>query len=168
MSNRHATHRGQVLVLFAGGLAALLAISALVVDVGSVLWIQRQERNAADPGAIAAARYIKFSSGDAIDCVAPYNSQQKCDMFKAACVYAKQNGFFQVATDSTNQTSGCVAANDPSQSTLSVFYPPSTNAGQFAGRPGFVEVSITRPHRSIISGLFGINTYTVSSNAVAP
>jgi hypothetical protein len=167
MSNRHATHRGQVLVLFAGGLAALLAISALVVDVGSVLWIQRQERNAADPGAIAAARYIKFSSGDAIDCVVPYNTQQKCDMFKAACVYAKQNGFFQTATDSTNKTSGCVSANDPSQSSLSVFYPPSTNAGQFAGRPGFVEVSITRPHRSIISGLFGINTYTVSSNAVA-
>jgi hypothetical protein len=167
MSDQHASSRGQVLVIFAGGLLALLAIAALVVDIGSVLWIQRQERNAADPGAIAAARYIKFSSGGPMDCIAPYNGAQKCDMYKAACAYAKQNGFFQTATDATNKATGCVAANDRSQSTLAVSYPPSTNAGQFAGRPGFVEVSITRPHRSIISGLFGITTYTVSSNAVA-
>jgi hypothetical protein len=167
MPDPKRSSRGQVVVIFAGGLVALLAISALVVDIGFVLWAQRQERNAADPGAIAAARYIKFSSGDPMDCIAPYNSAQKCDMFKAACLYAQQNGFFKTATDRTNKATGCVAANDEAQSALSVSYPPSINAGQFAGRPGYVEVAITRQYQSIISGIFGMATFTVSSNAVS-
>src|SRR5688500_11571505 len=49
---------GQMLVIFAGALILIMAISALVVDLGFVFMLRRQEQNAADPGAVAAARYI--------------------------------------------------------------------------------------------------------------
>ena len=48
--------RGQVLVIFVGALFLLFAIAALVIDLGFAFMIRRQEQNAADPGAIAAAR----------------------------------------------------------------------------------------------------------------
>ncbi len=143
---------GQVLVIFAGGLLALLLIAALVIDLGFVFMLGRQAQNAADPGAIAAARYIR--SGATPDPVM---------MTRTACFYARQSGFFPAAIDDT----GCVPANDPAGSVLTVNYPPSAAAGQFAGRQGFVEVTITRPHRSFLAGVVGLNTITVSKAAVA-
>ena len=52
-------HRGQILVIFAGGLVLLMVIGALVIDLGFTFMIRRGEQNAADPGAIAAARFIQ-------------------------------------------------------------------------------------------------------------
>jgi hypothetical protein len=102
-----------------------------------------------------------------MDCVAPYNDPRRCDMFKAACQYARANDFFQTATDRTNKPTGCVPANDETGASLLIHYPPSTSAGQFAGRPGFVEVEITRPYSPFLTGIFGITSYTVASNAVS-
>ena len=48
--------RGQVLVLFAGGLVALLIVAALAFDVGMMLVERRDEQNAADAAALAGAR----------------------------------------------------------------------------------------------------------------
>ena len=70
--------RGQVLPIFAAGLVAILAITALVVDVGFVFMLRRHEQNAADPGALAAARYIP--TGD------------RAAMWTGACAYALLNG----------------------------------------------------------------------------
>ena len=56
MANRRSGNRGQILVIFAGGLVLLMAISALVIDLGFVFMLRRHEQNAADPGAIAAAQ----------------------------------------------------------------------------------------------------------------
>ncbi len=50
--------RGQVLVLFAGGLVALLLVAALAFDVGSMLVQRRDEQNAADAAALAGARFV--------------------------------------------------------------------------------------------------------------
>jgi hypothetical protein len=50
--------RGQVLVLFAGGLLALLLVCALAFDVGSMLVQRRDEQNAADAAALAGARFV--------------------------------------------------------------------------------------------------------------
>src|SRR5439155_11744095 len=92
MSARSGGQRGQVLVIFAGGLVALLAIAALVIDIGFVFMIHRQEQNAADPGALAAARYIRYP-GPTVDMT---------KMWQAACFYARQNGHFKFATDNSN------------------------------------------------------------------
>jgi uncharacterized membrane protein len=55
-----STHeeRGQVLVMVAGAMLTLLAIGALVVDLGFSWMLVRHEQNAADPAALAAARWI--------------------------------------------------------------------------------------------------------------
>lgn len=50
--------RGQVLVLFAGGLLGLLLIAALAFDVGMMLVERRDQQNAADAAALAGARYV--------------------------------------------------------------------------------------------------------------
>lgn len=143
---------GQVLVIFAGGLVLLLAITALVIDLGFAFMIRRQEQNAADPGAIAAARFIRTG-------VVP----DEPAMRQAACSYARQNGFFASATDD----GGCVPVNDAYGTTLIVNYPPSTSGGTYSGREGFVEVTLRRPHRSFFAGIVGLPTIPVSSTAVA-
>jgi hypothetical protein len=50
--------RGQVLVLFAGGLITLLIIAALAFDVGMMLVERRDQQNAADAAALAGARFV--------------------------------------------------------------------------------------------------------------
>jgi hypothetical protein len=55
---KRSGERGQVLVLFAGGLVALLLVAALAFDVGSMLVQRRDEQNAADAAALAGARYV--------------------------------------------------------------------------------------------------------------
>lgn len=57
--------RGQVLVLFAGGLIALLIVAALAFDVGMMLVERRDEQNAADAAALAGARFVLTSEPDA-------------------------------------------------------------------------------------------------------
>ncbi len=153
---RRQNQRGQVLVIFAGGLVLLLAIAALVIDLGFVWMIRRQEQNAADPGALAAARYIKV----------PGPSADTGRMFTAACFYARENGFFESATTNNNDPSGCVSANDSNSSKLEVFFPPRSIGTGFAGRTGFVEVRISRPHHTFFAGVVGLPTIGVASSAV--
>ena len=149
--------RGQVLVIFAGGLLAVMAIAALVIDIGLVFMIHRHEQNAADPGALAAARYIRY----------PGPTADTTKMFQAACFYARQNSYFRLASDNSNSSTGCVSANDDSGASLAIHFPPSTAAGEYAGRPGFVEVVLTETHQSFFAGLIGMSRIPVSSAAVA-
>ena len=85
MNRRRRRQSGQVLVIFAGGMLTLLVIAALVIDLGFTLTIRRAEQNAADAGAIAAARYIRTGTG---------GTAEPAKIIQAACFYAEQNGFF--------------------------------------------------------------------------
>jgi hypothetical protein len=62
---RRSDDRGQILVLFAGGLVTLLIIAALAFDVGMVLLERRDQQNAADAAALAGARFVLSSHADA-------------------------------------------------------------------------------------------------------
>jgi Predicted membrane protein (DUF2134). len=145
---------GQILVIFAGGLIALMAIAALVIDLGFVFMIQRQEQNAADPAALAAARYIHSGTGQ---------TAEPAKMRPAACFYARQNGYFPSATDNA----GCVPANDPFGTVLTVNWPPSAQAGTYAGETGKVEVVLTRQHESFLANILGIRQFGVTTSAIA-
>ena len=59
--------RGQILVLFAGGLLLLLLVAALAFDVGMMLVERRDEQNAADAAALAGARYVLTDTARAVD-----------------------------------------------------------------------------------------------------
>lgn len=65
MSSTTEQERGQVLVLFAGALVALLMVAALAFDVGSMLLERRDQQNAADAAAIAGARYLPGDAANA-------------------------------------------------------------------------------------------------------
>ena len=62
----HTRERGQVLVLFAGALVALLLLAALAFAVGMMLVERRDEQNAADAAALAGARYVLTDTAGAV------------------------------------------------------------------------------------------------------
>jgi hypothetical protein len=147
--------RGQVLVMFAGGLILLMAICALVIDLGFVFMKARHEQDAADPSAVAAARYIRVPSTGTSDIPS---------MWTAACAYAVGNGFHPTRTDNNQR---CDTSTPDDQSRLTVNYPPSRGAGQYAGHLGFVEVVISQPHHALFAGILGLSNIQVTRSAVA-
>lgn len=155
---RHDRQRGQVLVITAAAMVVVLGIAALVVDLGFGVLLRRQEQNAVDPGAVAAARFIDDVTGQSIDMTSAW---------QAACHYARQNDFFPSASDNGGGGSGCVPANDPFSAVLEVVYPPDARAGQFQGHHGFVQVVLTRQRDTILGQLLGVQLLSVSTDAVA-
>ena len=142
--------RGQAVIIVAFSMIVLLGICALVVDLGLSWMLRRQEQNAADPASIAAARYIE--EGDL-----PVTRDK---MWKAACFYSQQNGFFETDTEY------CPAARAAGD--LQVLWPPSgPHAGDFAGRPEMVLVVVRDSHPSFFGRVFGQDTATVTTGAVA-
>jgi Putative Flp pilus-assembly TadE/G-like len=55
---KHTHERGQVLVLFVGGMFGLLALAALAIDLSSVYSTQQTERAAADAAVLAGAQQL--------------------------------------------------------------------------------------------------------------
>ena len=153
MANPRSTvrsERGQALIIVAFSMVVLLGVAALVVDLGMSWMLRRQEQNAADPGAIAAARYIE--DGD--------TANTRTNMHKAACFYAQENDFF------VDDNLTCDAARDTRD--LEVLWPPSgPHAGDFAGRPEMVLVVIRSHQPSFFGRIFGREMATVATGAVA-
>jgi hypothetical protein len=149
---------GQILVITAAALVVLLGIAALVVDLGFGVLLRRQEQNAVDPGAIAAARFIDDVTGQSID---------MSNAWQAACHYARENTFFPSATDNDSGSTGCVPANDPYGAVLEVIYPPDNRAGQFQGHQGMVQVVLTRQRDTFFGQILGFGSLSVSTDAVA-
>src|SRR6476619_3025823 len=102
-SRSRSGERGQMLVIFAGALILILAIGALVVDLGFVFMLRRQEQNAAGPAAVAAARYIP--------------AKDTGQMWSAACFYAVQNGF---APKRSDNNANCPGVTTPDGSIVTV------------------------------------------------
>ena len=114
MSTRRTDPRGQVLVITAAALFVILGVAALVVDVGFSWMLRRQEQNAADPAAIAAARYLTDGTG------APSWNQAAAET--DACFYAQNNGLF-------GDDPGCATAL--SVGDLQVHVPPVSLSSRF-------------------------------------
>ena len=155
-ARRAASEHGQILLVTAAGMIVLIGIAAIVIDLGFSWMLRRQEQNAADPGAVAAARYIPASG-----ILLPFTPERLL-ADQAACFYARENGFFPSAVDND----GCVPANDPGGATLTLRSPPGSGAGGFEGRPGFVQVVISRQHDTFFGRIFGQTTATVTTGAV--
>lgn len=149
---RVRSERGQVLILTAAAMLVLFGIAALVVDVGFSWMLRRQEQNAADPGAVAAARWLRDpDTGNAVN---PLSVQTEMDA--EGCFYAQANGFF----DGDTNCAAALASDD-----LRVVSPPIS--GDYSGRAGYVQVIIRAEHPSFFGGIFGRSSTTVSTSAVA-
>jgi hypothetical protein len=148
--------RGQVLIIAAVAMVVLLVIAAIVIDLGFSWMLLRQEQNAADPGSVAAARFITYASPISPAAYDPVQGRA------AACAYAISNGIFEAS----NTT--CNSALDPNHATLTVKYPPDQTAGApWAGAQGYVQVIISKRHDSFFGAIFGQSFATVTTQAVA-
>jgi hypothetical protein len=141
---------GQVLVLFAGALVGLMAVAALVFDVGQNLLDWRSQRNAADAAALAGARYI-----DEPGCVAAPSLANCPDAVNAALVVARTNGYGDLDANGTSD-----------RGTVSIFIPPQPGH-QYAGQAGFIEVDIHTDRAPYFSAVLGILREKVDALAVA-
>lgn len=139
------TERGQVLVLFAGGLVLMFLIAALAFDVGMTLLERRDQQNAADAAALAGARYVNGSANYSGTCAGGGGNAAVV----AACEIALANEFDNAAADQN------VYVNIPAQ------------AGPYKGFPGFVEVRIESTKQAIFAGVLGKTTWAVGARAVA-
>ena len=135
--------RGQILVIGAAAMVVLLGIAALVIDLGFSWMLRRQEQNAVDPAAVAAARYLPDGAGGWTPAT------------DAACFYVQEHGFFE-------GDANCAAALASGDLYVGV---PRT--GTYAGRTGFVEVYINDDHPSFFGRIFGQDVAFVSTYAVA-
>ena len=133
---------GQVLVFFAGGIIAILAIAALVFDIGQVILERRTEQNAADAAALAGARFLV---------------EPTC---KAAPTPANCANAVAEARNVASSYHGFPAAN------VTVRIPPGPNT-QFSGAPGHIEVSIEGTKGSFFAGVLGMSGFRVAATAVA-
>lgn len=143
-------HRGQILIITAAAMIVLIGIAAIVVDLGMSWMLHRQEQNAADPAALAAARWLR----DPLTLAPTWNQ----GMAEAdACFYARENGFF---ADDDASCSAAFASDE-----LQVLTPPQS--GLFSGTTGFVQVIIREQHPSFFGRIFGRAEATVVTDAVA-
>lgn len=131
-----------MLVLFAGGILALLVVSALAFDVGMMLVERRDEQNAADAAALAGARYI-FDA----DCVAP--AWTCTEARAAATALALANGYDDADAVESVQ----------------IHIPPIH--GRYIAFPNFIEVQIDSERQAIFAGVIGKATWPVGVFATA-
>jgi hypothetical protein len=146
--DRHRAERGQILVLFAGGLVAIFAIAALVFDVGQNLLDRRSEQNASDAAALAGARYVDtetytFHGG----CSTPHGGLLAVT---AACDVADEHGY----VDGLNGR------------TVRVDMPPIAPSTK-AGLPQHIEVTIGTTRPSFFAGVFGQTQQQTGAMGVA-
>lgn len=139
--NRHSSPRqsGQILVLFALSLVAIIAAVGLVLDGGSAFAQRRSEQNAADVAALAAANDLIVNQGNA-------------DWQATARSIASKNGY----VDGVNGASVQVACvNCPGQA-----LDATVDGVQ-------VTVNIGAPHRNNFASIVGMSTWNVSTTATS-
>ena len=137
--SRIRDERGQLIVIFALALVALVAMVGLVLDGGSTSAQRRSEQNAVDLAALAAANDLIVNQGSA-------------DWVGTALSVAKQNGYEHGVGGVTVSVS---CKNCPGQ-------PVDTSASGVQ-----VTVGITSPHRNAFAGVVGMPTWDVSATATS-
>ena len=139
--DRRRPEHGQLIVVFALALFAILAMAGLLVDGGRAWSDKRLAQNAVDMAALAAAKAISVSASG----VTPAND------------VANANGFPKDLVT----CAGTTQANKG----LVVSYPPIT--GAHVGDNKYVEVVVTRRMQTTFAAVIGQGCWLVSARAVA-
>ncbi len=138
---RRERSRGQVLAIFAFGLIGIVAIAALVFDIGQNLVERRKQQDASDAAALAGARFVTEPG-----CKASPSPGNCPDAVAAALAIAQANGY------------------DPAQVTITI--PPSARTN-FGGYPGHIQVDIESERDAYFSGVLGLTDFRINAMAVA-
>lgn len=140
-STNRSRDRGQVLAIFAFGLVGILAIAALVFDVGQNLFERRRQQDAVDAAALAGARFMTVTA-----CRQSPNTTTCAAAVNAAMELAQQHGYA------------------PSQ--IAVNVPPDANS-DFNGESGTIQVTISSDRGSYFAGVLGLGNFRIATQAVA-
>lgn len=143
----HAEEAGQLLVLMAAGMVAMIGVVALSVDVGFLYWQKRNLQSLADASALAGAQRANWD----YDNPAILNPEGPND----AQTYAELNG----ATAEDTLIINFPPANDGDD--------PTDDADPWNGDARYIEVRITRPAETFFARIFGIDTVDIYASAVA-
>lgn len=138
-SSQRRDERGQIIVIFALALVALVAMVGLVLDSGSAFAQRRSEQNAVDLAALAAANDLIANQGSA-------------NWVATARTVAKLNGY-EHGVDGVTVDVTC--KNCPGQAV------DETASGVQ------VTVGITAKHHNAFAGVVGMPTWDVSATATS-
>ncbi len=146
--------RGQILVIFAGGVTALLLLVGLVLDGGIALLNRRDGQNTADVAALSGTRLIAEHYTD------------------PAIIYTRQDIYNGIedsvqANDCDGSGTPCTwAANfvDPSYADLGNV---TNAAAPFPANAVGVQVDIHREPGTFLAGMAGIDHWDVDTKAIA-
>jgi Flp pilus assembly protein TadG len=138
-----AARRGQVVVLVAASMIALLGMLAMSLDGGALMADRRHAQAAADAAALAAGAdlYYNYWAESGWD---PNHTARQAALDTAAA-----HGY----------------TNDRINSKVTVNIPPAS--GDYAGQAGYAEVIIESYQERGFSNLFGSEKLTISTRAVA-
>jgi len=154
--------RGQILILFALALVALIGFAAVAIDLGSYLKVRRDYQNAADAAALAGAPFLTTASPDRVSARrAAWTSLQG------------QLGITIPGTPWTADTDAASPVNDAANKfSLWVSTPPIGSGAKYPGaftgsadKAVFVWIEAQSP--SYLSRIFGINGSLVSAWATS-
>jgi len=146
-TDRRRGEGGQILVLFAGAIVLILAVAALVFDVGQNLLDRRTEQNVSDAAALAGAQYAQGAASFHGFCAAAPGGNQAV---QAACQIAAESGY----VDGTNGRH------------VRVDLPPIFPS-PFAGIPSHIQVTISSARPSFFAGVLGMANQNVGAMGVA-
>ena len=153
--SRLETERGQILVIVAGGLVALLAILALALEGGTLLLNRRDAQNSADLASVAGARIVALSYTDTSV------ARQQDDVFAALASSADLNNCGSTASAPCVWDAQFVGAGMANLGAVT-----NTSAAIPTGSLG-VRVGVTRSPSAMIGRVIGFQSWTVSTEATA-
>lgn len=165
LQRRSESDRGQVIVLFALSLVALLAMMGLIFDGGRIYTERRRAQNAADAAANAGAAALDDSNAPSSIVSSRVAAQT------AACKAAGANGFGSGTFDNT--TCG------PNGSVVRVHVPAAADGTYSDGttilpgvlitfeKPGYVQVAVNSSFQPAFAGVLGLTNFSASALAVA-
>lgn len=157
---QRGTHdRGQVLVLFVGGMIGLLAIAALAIDLSSVYSAKQTDRAAADAAALAGAQELQQAGTRTV------GASDQVDARRIALEnLAGRFGVSPVPTGAGCSPSGAIVNCALTPDLLTSISSPSKTTGN----PRSVQVTVHDPDFPLtFTRLFGQNGWDVGETSVA-
>jgi hypothetical protein len=142
------------LVIVAGGLVGILAIAALVLEGGTLFFNRRDAQNAADLASVAGTRIVALKYTDTA------TTRTQADVYGAIQTSMNLNGCVTPSTVCTWD------AQFVDQTLASLGQVANTSAAVPTGTVG-VRTGVTRTPAALIAHIWGRDTWTVSTEAVA-
>lgn len=168
--NRRRTQGGQVLVVMAGGIIAVLAMVGLIVDGGSAFAHQREAQNgsdaAADAGAITLAQGINGTAPADTAVLAAVNGAAANNHLDTAVAYYTDVRGRLLTAIGTPALSTAFAVQVGQA--IGGMVPPCLDATSCVnGRASGVQVGGHRSIRTSVANIIGINSIAIDAGATA-